>query len=553
VTDPLTGRRRSITADSPADLERVVRQYREARTLARQGSPRAVVERLMPGRYDPDRVRVRDLWAAYAASLDDTQRGPAEAYVRNNLDLVIDYRGGRIRLLDLCAFEVTEEVLGAWSVAAKKDGGRDGNGRAPCTIRTAYGKLSSCFRHARVNRPWGDWRPFRGRPVLLCGERPVIPSFDSARAFVGAALADDGADQARGRYCDRGARALFMLAVGLRNAEAAALGWDDFTDLDAEGDVVVHVRHQAPAGWHRRRESRGWGRPQRHPKGKQSTDTTRRQILEPFLVEVLRRLRDHQRERGYWRQDGPVFGVVKGGTFTWRRCGYAIDPPQARRWATLAGLPRADEWVTHCLRHSMISMLFAVGATPREVQERGGHRDLSTTLGYYKRMGAGLPRPRLEGLVTPAMLGPVIESRGVPSLRAAESVGAGTDGGRMPPKRPAKDPSQLGPWPRDPLPGSVPPEPEGFRELAIWWRRHGQFLRMLRRGLERPKSVTRAARLAAARAYQRAKRSGEPDPKASQRRAYRAVLARWERALRAALKGESTDRGLDCLVPSSHY
>jgi integrase len=526
-TDPTTGRRYSITAESPAELEAARRKFREARAGIKAGIPAAALIAGLPGHVDPGMARVGEIFASYLASLQDRSRKKAESYSRRNLDLLINYRGSRIHLFDLSACELLPAVMGAWLVEARKTGGLDGNGRAWYTVRTAYHYLASAYHWARIPGPWDPWRPMRGRPQGRHGERPAARSWEEARGIVAAALEEDADQLRRGTYADRGARALVAICTGCRNGELAALAWDDLQGLDAGGDVVLTVRHQAPAGW---QHFDGAGaRPVEPPKGRRGQAKQRSQILEPIAVTVLRAMRAEQIRRGWYRPDGPIFGDNKGGLWTWRTAGIAIKPSSVRRWAERAGIPDAARWTTHCLKHTTISLMFAAGADPRTVQHKGGHADLSTTMGYYHRLGYGLPRPMLsEGLGGMALLGPVVQGlpEHVPAERAAE-LDAPIELARSsePPV------SKVRRSPRE--------EPRRtFAALADAWLRGEGARTMMGRKLPRPAEVTAEAKRNASRAYRKPRHelgpAGKAEAAAAYRKSYRATLARWARELRDA-------------------
>jgi integrase len=533
-TDPTTGQRGSISAPSVAELEILRRKLGEARAAVGAGIEPSSVGIVLPGRIDPRRVTVGQVWDQYLAGQAPRARAKAESYARRNLNLPARRLDASMRpLFDLALPELTGSVMESWCTGARATGGRTGSGRSWSTIATAYDLLAAAVRQVTDGpTPWGRWRPQRGKPEAV--ERPAVGSWEEARAIIAAAAAEDARTGARGRYVDAAPRVVVAIAAGLRNAELAGLAWDDLSDLDRQ-PVILHVRHQARKGWDR------WDpgpRPLAPPKGKRGTRRTRRQILEYIAADVLRAVRDEQRRRGFWRPDGPVFGVVDAGAWRWRTSGYAIEPEQMRRWAAAAGLPEPERWVTHCLRHSLATLLAAATGDARVVQERLGHADLKTSLGYWHRLGRGLAPPALS-----AELGAAPR---VSLLTRGEAV---TVSSGAPPLPGLKEPD---PWGITPPP-ELPPSIELVTEAAIgaarvrrrraapaaaepWSVVADRWLVEPERGangqtLPRPFVVTSQARRAAVLAYAKAKRAGDRNPRDAWGKSYRAALARWAREL----------------------
>lgn len=555
-TDPTTGERKSLTAPSVAELEYARRKLREARSMVAVGISPEVARAGLPGRSDPARLSVGDCWAQWLDTLEPKPRRKAESYGRRNVDIMIRRPGGgRVSLFALPVCELTEPTCIAWRSAARESGGMRGQGRSWHTIRTAFDLLGAAVRSVGVKPPpWGSWRPVRGASKdvqKVRGERPAVTSWEQAQALIAAAGDEDEPRLKRGTYSDRGPRCLVALATGLRNAELAGLAWDDFGDLDA-ASVVLHVRHQATKGWDRAPGASS--RPLDPPKGTEGRDTSRRQIVEPIAVLTLRALRAEQQRRGWWRPEGPVFGASRGGRWRWRTSGYAIDPAELRRWVTAAGIPEPDRWVTHCLRGSFVTLLGASTNDPRYVQERTGHHDLSTTMGYWRRLGAGLPPPTMGARLGPAPVLGIVAGATEARERAREL-------GPAPVERPELEPD---PWGIAPPPPSITEATEAAIGAAQVARRHraavvtanrsfaelaGEWLRGIGtrspagRVLPRPAEVTAVARKAAVIAYQKAKNAGDGPTvaRAAWGKSYRATLARWGRELADARRRRQAD------------
>lgn len=534
-TDPVSGKRCSLTAPSVAELEIRRRTMREARGAVAAGLEPAAVGIAVPGTLDPRRATVGQVWDQYLAGLHPRARAKAESYARRNLDLPARrLDGSRRTLFTLYVSELTGSVLESWLTGARTTGGRDGRGRSWSTCATAYDYLSAAVRAAFPLQlpPWGRWRPQRGE--VEAAEPVCVGSWDEARALIQAAAEEDARAAVRGRYADAAPRVVVAMACGLRNAELAGLGWDALTDLEAP-PVILHVRAQAGKGWRRwaRRD-----RPEDPPKGGRGRRRDRRQILESIAVETFRALRAEQRRRGWWRADGPIFGVLKAGVWDWRASGYAIDPEHVRRWARAAGIQDADRWVAHSLRHSLATLLGAATGDARTVQERLGHADLKTTLRYWHRLGKGLAPPGLGSELGPA---PSISllTAGEAADRAAPATAPALDGG------PEGDPWGIAPpssitsvdevaigWERQRQRRETKerPPPEPWSVLADRWLIGPERARS-GKPLPRPAEVTRVARRAAVLAYQRAVKEGQSNPRGAWGRSYRAVIARWGREL----------------------
>lgn len=538
--DPTTRKRRSLTAPSVAELEIARRHLAEGRAAISAGIEPSAIGVVLPGRVDPRRATVGAIWEHYLSCQGPQARSKAESYGRRNLNLPLRrFDGSTAMLFDLPICELSVSTMKSWLSSARATGGRRGTGRAWKTIKTAYDLLASAARSALPEDaplPWGRWRPQRGTTEQV--EPVAVASWDEARALVAAAAAEDAPKQQRGRYADAAARCLFGIATGLRNAEIAGLGWDDFTDLDGPA-VVLHVRHQAQKNWRR------WfpgPRPLSPPKGKAGRARTRRQILEPVAVVVLRQLRDEQRRRGWWRSDGPVFGVERDGGWHWRTTGYAIDPTHVKRWAKAAGISEPERWCTHSLRHSLGTLVgAATGGDARAVQQRLGHADLKTTLHYWHRLGKGLAPPamghelqapqvalltrgeardRAVGTPLPELDEDAGDPWGIttppPSVTAVHDAAIGAARQRQRAEKRARD--------------AAPPEP--WARLADRWLVAPERSRS-GRPLPRPAEVTRTARKAAVAAWQRAKQEGI-DARGAWRKSFRAALARWARELNDA-------------------
>jgi len=163
---------------------------------------------------------------------------------------------------------------------------------------------------------------------------------------------------------------ILALATGARHGELLSLRWED-VDLER---AVMHIRHTM----HR---VSGYGYVENTPK----TKSGRRMVTLPdFAVEALRLHRVSQDAYRVavgdkWVNNNLLFTSIHGGF---------LNPDTVRRWFRVilkaAGLPVKTR--VHDLRHSMATLLFAVGVHPKIVQERLGHSKISMTLDMYSHV-----------------------------------------------------------------------------------------------------------------------------------------------------------------------
>ena len=237
------------------------------------------------------------------------------------------------------------------------------SGLAPRTVC----HLRAILRHA-LNQAvrWGD---IRRNPALLV-DAPHVPRYeptvltpDQARAFLSAVSEDRLA-----------ALYTVALAVGVRQGEALALGWED-VDLDA-GTLTV------------RRALRRVGGSLQFVEPK--TRLSRRSVALPgFAVAALRNHRKRQlQERLWagskWRSSDLVFTTSIGTPLDGSSVTHRLQ-----RLLAQAGLPRLR---FHDLRHSAATLLLAQGVHPRIVMETLGHSQISLTLNTYSHVIPSLQR-----------------------------------------------------------------------------------------------------------------------------------------------------------------
>lgn len=409
VTDPLSGRVQSIRASSP--IEAMAR----ARTVKQTG------DALRLGLVSPDEARrivaanilgsvsVTDLWGRWLRSRPKTDwTAKAEEIWRVRLERSF----GALR-----AWDLTAEKMAEWEAAELM------RKVAPKTIWNGYQVIRAVFRVAVRDRaidriPWGEWRPQKPpKAVIEC-----CVTIEEFRGLIREAAIADEAAWRRGRYSDLAFRVLVIGFCGLRQGEAAGLGWDDCR-IDSE-PYTVAVRVQAKDGW--RSKHRDWTRPKSPTKGR------REEVLRvgAAVVAALRSQRDQLRARGWYSPDGPVF-PARGGS--WRSHALTIPPSTMRDLARLAGLPGAERWRTHSLRHSFSTLeLVASGGDLEAVRQRTRHASVSTLLDYVHPVArAAAKAPFVDDssieVPRPALPAYLVEPSEPPALpeRAGEDFGAG--------------------------------------------------------------------------------------------------------------------------------
>ncbi len=157
--------------------------------------------------------------------------------------------------------------------------------------------------------------------------------------------------------------ALFVFAVasGMRQGELFGLRWQD-VDVKA-GEVNVRHSLEELDGKLRLKE----------PKSKAGKRTV---ALPGIAREALAEHRKRMLVEGHFAADRPVFPDTEGGWLRKSNFLRNVYAPLLVR-AGLAGI-RFHDW-----RHYHASQLVELGTSPKVVQERIGHADVSTTLRFY--------------------------------------------------------------------------------------------------------------------------------------------------------------------------
>lgn len=501
--DPVTGKRRTLRASTREELARQVARIHEARADLRLGVELEEVERrLAPTR---PRLTVAECWERYERGLVASREVAHSTWERR----LAPWFGER------APSELIAVAMKEWEAAQVR------LGYARKTVLLAYQLLAACLRlfvpAVLPGLPWGSWRPARpSKEERWTPGRPAVTSIDQVRELVREATVDDQRRWARGEYSDLGRRVLFLALTGLRNGEAAGLAWDCL-EIDC-APYMLWVRYQCRRSWRSgRRESKG--RPKDPPK-----DGERRLMLHDSAVLFLRQQRDALRERGWWQPDGPVW---PGRAGAWSETGIMLKPARLRAWAKRLGLPRADEWCTHSLRHTFATIeAISYGGDLRSVMERTGHSDVRILQGYMHAAGDLLAPSRIPAIAMPGLV-PTVPVSPVPG----ESVDVPRLGGELAPLGDLAQASAVAQWSaaearkvraREKRRADRRAAARPFDQVAREWDAQGQ-------PGARPREVDLAARHAYMRAYVRARAAGAgaEECRAKGRSAKTATLGAW--------------------------
>jgi integrase len=273
-------------------------------------------------------------------------------------------------------------------------------GYAPKTAHDAFHHLAGALRAAIPELleeiPWKltngkMWKPSRPHKRPL-NERPACGTVEQLEALVAAAMLKDRVKRGAGTFSDMAQRIAVVSLLALRNGEGSGLGWDDLT-LDGDRPRA-RIRHQAVDQW--RTHYPAWRRPLSLPKGNKE----RTVALHPTAIAALLAQRELLEALGWYMADGPVFpssrGIYKGD---WRPNANCIRPETFKRFAMLAGLPDAETWVPHSLRHSATTLESEAGASLKSIQARSGHGSLRVLEEYiHARTGRALVPSAIRAL-----------------------------------------------------------------------------------------------------------------------------------------------------------
>jgi integrase len=354
---PLTGRRMSITANTKGQLQQIKREIREIADDVRIEA-KSVADGLQ---------RIEEMRSGIVVGGRLPLRACLESWAKDR-QVVLPKPSAFEELEHLPCVELTDARLSAWAEGMKKEG------FAPGTIGAYFDVLAAAVRSA-VRRgqvalvPWKHFRPPRSEK----GARPsAATSVRELARIVAAARLVDLRRQRSGLYSDLACRVIVLAMTGMRNGEAAGLGWDHI-DFEAEGGPMVTICVQAKDGW--RRTCPGKARPDFAVKGRRGHV----QRLHFNAAIALMVQADALRARGWYAPDGPVFPSPRTGG--WRPNANAIAPEEIRELARAVGL--SGRWVTHSLRHTFATLeANAPGGSARAAQMRIGHASLAQTDRY---------------------------------------------------------------------------------------------------------------------------------------------------------------------------
>lgn len=383
LSNPFTGKRISITRPTRKQAEevrakvwRAISDMRDGHLTIPAGLDR--IEQLQYGRVRP--LIVDTVYADWVATKSGRTAASLAAHWTRHFAPA--FQGKHPAAL-------TEDLLRYWWETV---------GGAESTRLTLFAYLKAAIHLAvrsekLASVPWKGWRP----PKVQARERPAARNDTEIEAIIAAAFVED-----RGvwpAFSDLSYRVAFLLMTGLRQGEAAALGWDAI-DWGTPGPTragEARVVWQATEGW--TTEHPDWKRPMAPLKGRRA----RRAPLSDTCLALLERQRAQLLRHGFYRLDGPVFPGVGG---TWRRLPIVLTPERMRTLARNAGIAQWERWTTHCARHTFVSTT-ARGATSgnlRDLMDRTGHADFRMLLRYMHETDAG-PAPAAHGrqLFLPAL------------------------------------------------------------------------------------------------------------------------------------------------------
>jgi len=159
----------------------------------------------------------------------------------------------------------------------------------------------------------------------------------------------------------------FLVATGCRRGEAVGLRWSDL-DLEAGTALIANQRSIA-----------GGSVVEGAPKTAAGARTV---ALDPETVAVLARWRRDQREEFLAAGVRPERGYV----FTGREGGPLWPQGVTDRMAAITRQLGHPPIGVHGLRHSAATWMMGAGVSPKVVQQRLGHANVSVTLGIYSHV-----------------------------------------------------------------------------------------------------------------------------------------------------------------------
>lgn len=283
---------------------------------------------------------------------------------------------------------------------------------AASTIRVAFELLRAAHILFEISPAWGSWRPKKGKRA----PREAARDPGELELLVKAALGRDLVYWRKGLYADLAYRVIVIALCGLRQGEAAGLGWDHVDLLRR----TVTVRYQAIDGWKTLHPA--MARPLFPVKNEKHDGPAHEQALHDDAYRVLVAQKAQLEKFGWYRPDGPVFPHHEGriidvraagqcpdgswkrearpfvtGRGAWRPNNNCIDPRAMRTLAAQAGVRNASAWVVHSLRASFATLEILSGQDPKSAQARTGHATMRA-LEAYVYAPRGLVKSRIPEL-----------------------------------------------------------------------------------------------------------------------------------------------------------
>jgi integrase len=486
IRHPVTKRRVWITATTQSELDHRVKVIGDMRRDIRAGLVTLDQARAQLAPAIGGRKVLRVLWEDFRQTI-----GPRSRRSYGHAWSLIEPELG-----DMPIWELNQSVVAKWENKLLSPSRTRPEGYAPKTVRVCWAILKQLARvTANLDRlPWHGYKSRADKLVAMAegnagARRPrqALASREELQRFLAAATELDEEDGGN-RFIVCGVLAL----TGLRQAEAAGLGWD-CVRLDTEPPRMA-IMYQAPQDWHRDYPS---DRPRLPPKNGHDS-----QNLHPSVVFLLQEQEKRLRALGHYRHDGPVFPAADG---SWRLSGRVITPDTFRTIVKRAQLP-GEGWVPHSLRHSLATLeLQASAGNLRAVARRTRHKSLKILEGYIHQFGGRWGGSHVAPLDMPKQL-PQSEPVRLPAQKAVKSLPPNTSE-----KTGALDRVTLG-------------------DLARQFVASGG-----KPGDEAPRALSGLADAAYQRAYSRAKGQGPQAAQIAGRRARRGVVGAWSSAVRSAM------------------
>lgn len=386
---------------------------RDVRTRVMKPSDASAAVRRVQGRV----MTVADLWERYSAAKHvGTWAKQAKANFTHHVEPHIGNRA---------AWEMDDARVLSWVHAL------DEKGLAPNTVKNVYNVLAAAFRLA-VARGWIDSMPWDSRKLRVHPDakryvesrsREAIVSWDEAERLILAASIDDADKARRGFFADSAYRIAVMLLCGLRQGEAAALGWDR-VQIDGGGTPLARVDFSVRDQWKSAHED--WDRPRDLPKNQK-----RRTIaLAAGAVEALKLQRENLKRNGLYDPAGPVFPRVRkvraSSRDLWRTHAECIRIDVLRRIVEAAGIPNPDRFVAHSLRHGFVTLeLVASGGDFKSVMARTGHSSVKVMQDYAHALSRAPHVPSFTPALSAGVLRP--PTAVAPPAPSAEQVEGDVD------------------------------------------------------------------------------------------------------------------------------